>query len=289
MNMQKLHITDIPTVKNASMVFGLTGWLDGGSVSTGTIEYLRQVTHAKLIARINPNGFYLYHIPGSMETAATTRPHIRIEDGLLQSYDLPEAVFYQSESNNLVLFEASEPNLCWMEFADCMFEMCRQCDVKRIIFVGSVSGIIPHTREPRISCAVSNKNLKQRLSQLGVRFSNYAGPGSFANCILFGAMQRNIEMVSLVAEVPAYLQGYNPTCIEMAVKYVSRLLEIHVPVDSLRSLSDEFEKRVSELVNNEPELAQRVTQLEEIYDKDIFENEMGDMKNWLRQRGIRVD
>jgi hypothetical protein len=96
-------------------------------------------------------------------------------------------------------------------------------------------------------------------------------------------------MVSLVAEIPAYLQGYNPTCIEMAVKYVSRILEIHIPTEDLQALSDEFEKRVSELVKREPELQQRVAQLEELYDKEIFETEMGDLKHWLQQRGLRVD
>jgi proteasome assembly chaperone (PAC2) family protein len=102
-------------------------------------------------------------------------------------------------------------------------------------------------------------------------------------------MQRNIEMISLVAEIPAYLQGYNPTCIEMAIKYVARILEIHIPVESLQALSDEFEKRVNELVKREPELQQRVLQLEERYDKELFETEMGDLKSWLEQRGLRVD
>jgi hypothetical protein len=75
----------------------------------------------------------------------------------------------------------------------------------------------------------------------------------------------------------------------MAIKYVSRMLEIHIPVENLRTLSDEFEKRVSELVKQEPELQQRVSQLEELYDKELFETEMGDLKNWLEQRGLRVD
>lgn len=289
MNTQKLHLQKPISAQNPSLVIGLTGWMDGGNVSTGTIEYLRQTLRGEQVAWIDPNGFYLYNLPGPMETAALFRPHIHIEEGLIQSYDLPEAVFYQTEENNLLLLAAKEPNLCWAEFSACIFEMCRICNVQRIIFIGSVAGVIPHTREPRISCSVSNQNLKQRLTQLGVRFSSYAGPGSFANSILYGAMRSNIEMVSLVAEVPVYLQGYNPICIETAVKYVSRLLEIHIPIENLRALSDEFEKRVSDLVRREPELAERVTQLEESYDKEIFDTEMGELKSWLEQRGIRLD
>lgn len=289
MKIQKLHIPKPLTLKNTSMVIGLSGWMDGGNVSTGTIEYLRQALQAEQVGWIDPNGFFLYYMPGAMETAAMFRPHVQIEDGIIQAYNLPEAVFHHTLENNLILFQSREPNLGWREFSDCIFEMCRLCDVQRIIFIGSVAGVVPHTREPRVSCSVSNQNVKQWLSDLGVRFSSYSGPASFANCIMKGAMSRNIDMVSIVAEIPVYLQGYNPTCIEMAVKYVSRLLGIHIGLDSLRSLSDEFERRVSDLVKQEPELAARVTQLEEIYDKEIFESEMGDLKSWLEQRGIRLD
>jgi hypothetical protein len=183
MKREKLHLQRQPVVTNASMVIGLSGWMDGGDVSTGSIEYLRQTMQAEEIARIDPNGFYIYNMPGPMETASLFRPHLHIEDGVIQSLNLPEAVFYEVKEPKLILFYAREPNLCWREFADCIFEMCECCNVQRILFIGSVAGVTPHTREPRISCAVSNENLKRWLSQLGVRFSSYAGPGSFSNSI----------------------------------------------------------------------------------------------------------
>jgi len=96
-------------------------------------------------------------------------------------------------------------------------------------------------------------------------------------------------MVVLTAEITAYLQGYNPRAVEAAVRYMSGLLELHLSCDDLRSLSDEFERRVGELVQQQPDLAQRVQQLEEIYDHEIFETELSDLKNWLHQRGIRLD
>jgi len=96
-------------------------------------------------------------------------------------------------------------------------------------------------------------------------------------------------MISLTAEIPAYLQGYNPIVVEMVLRYVSKFLELHIPCEELRVLGDEFERRVSELVKQEPELSKRVTQLEELYDREIFDTEMGDLKNWLEQRGLRLD
>jgi len=60
-------------------------------------------------------------------------------------------------------------------------------------------------------------------------------------------------------------------------------------LDDLRDISDEFEKKLSEVVQDQPELAGNIRKLEEDYDNEIFNNEMGDLKQWLEQQGIRLD
>ena len=57
----------------------------------------------------------------------------------------------------------------------------------------------------------------------------------------------------------------------------------------MRETSDEFEKRLSDAVQEQPELANSIGKLEENYDNEIFNHEMGDLKKWLEQQGIRVD
>jgi hypothetical protein len=42
-------------------------------------------------------------------------------------------------------------------------------------------------------------------------------------------------------------------------------------------------------VLEQPELANNIHKLEEDYDNEIFNSEMGDLKQWLEQQGIRVD
>ena len=43
------------------------------------------------------------------------------------------------------------------------------------------------------------------------------------------------------------------------------------------------------MVQEQPELANTIRKLEEDYDNEIFNSEMGDLKNWLQQQGIRLD
>jgi hypothetical protein len=96
-------------------------------------------------------------------------------------------------------------------------------------------------------------------------------------------------MVNLVATVPAYVQGNNPKCINAVVRRLAGLLQVEVPLDDLRTAADDFERKLSEVVSEEPELAESVVKLEQDYDNDIFNNEMADLKTWLHQKGIRLD
>jgi proteasome assembly chaperone (PAC2) family protein len=92
-----------------------------------------------------------------------------------------------------------------------------------------------------------------------------------------------------VATVPAYVQGNNPKCVEAVIRRLAGILELQIELDDLREISDEFEKRLSDVVQDQPELAGNISKLEEDYDNEIFNSEMGDLKKWLEQKGIRLD
>jgi hypothetical protein len=69
---------DCPVLDQATLVLALTGWMDGGDVSTGTVRRLVDLLGARPIAEIDPEPFYIYNVPGSMEIAALFRPHVKI-------------------------------------------------------------------------------------------------------------------------------------------------------------------------------------------------------------------
>ena len=268
---------------------GLSGWMDGGNVSTGTVNWLIETLDAEEFAEIDAKGFYICSFPGSMEITALFRPHARIKNGLIKSFEVPTNRFYYSQPDNLILFLGKEPNLQWHEFAECVFALCAEFGVKSIYFIGSVAGLVPHTREPRVFSSVSDTQLKETLGQYGVRFTDYEGPASIVTYMTVNARQQDLNMATLVATIPAYVQGKNPKCIEAAVRRVMRILGLQIELDDLRAVSDEFEKKLSDVVQEQPELVESITKLEEDYDNEIFDSEMGDLKEWLEQQGIRVD
>jgi proteasome assembly chaperone (PAC2) family protein len=286
---EKLNIFKRPQLANARLLLGFSGWMDGGEVSTGTVKCLIDKLGAERFAEIEPAGFYICSFPGSMEVAALFRPHTKISDGLIESYDIPTNTFFCSEQNNLILFLGKEPNLCWEEYAECIFAICDDFDVKTVYFIGSVAGLVPHTREPRLFCSVSRAELRDIFQHYGVKFTNYEGPASIVTHLTFRCLEHAVDMVNFVATIPAYVQGNNPRCIEAVTRRLAGMLDLEVNLDDLAAVGDEFEKKLNDAVHEQPELEGNIRKLEEDYDNEIFNNEMGDLKNWLEQQGIRVD
>jgi hypothetical protein len=263
--------------------------MDGGEVSTGAIKCLAERLKADPLARLNEDDLNIASFPGSMEFAALFRPHGRIEDGLVLELDWPATQVLVSPANQLVLWSGREPNLRWAAYGEMLFSLASACGVEKVYFVGSVAGLTPHTREPRFYVSVSDERLKGPLARQGYRFSNYEGPCSVTTYLTREAPRHGIEWVNIVAEIPAYIQGRNFRCIRAAVHRLAGLLDLNIDLEAVRLLADQMEEQLNKAIADQDELRQRIGKLEEDYDNDLFDTELGDLKDWLTQKGIRVD
>jgi proteasome assembly chaperone (PAC2) family protein len=266
-----LTLLNTPRMDGATMLLALTGWMDGGLVSTGTVKHLMEGRELVEVARIEPAGFYIDNFPGSMEVTALFRPHVKYEGGILESFEMPSNEFHADVAANVAFFVGKEPNLNWPGFADAIFGVVSRLGVKRIIFMGSFGGSVPHTREPRLYGSVSERGLLPLLRQYNLRPTEYEGPGSFATYLLREAPRRDVEMLSIAAEIPGYLQGANPTSIQAVTRRLAALLNLPVDLARLREASTEWEIQVSEVVEKDKKLASTVRKLEEQYDNELIE------------------
>lgn len=285
----KLYIYETPEIHDATLLIGLSGWMNGGRVSTETVGFFIETLDAEELAEIDADEFFIQSFPGPMEIAALFRPHAIIEDGLVTDYEPPSCVFYYSQEHNLILFEGDEPHLRWDEFTSLILNVCRNYDVRRVYFIGSVADVVPHSREPRIRYSGSDEEVIHQLSEYNFNISNYEGPASISTYLTVRCQEEGIKMANLVAAIPVYIDGRNPKCVETLVRLISKIIGVKVDLTELREDADKFEKKLTEIIESQPELAERIHQLEEDYDKEVFNREMGDLKNWLEQRGIRVD
>jgi proteasome assembly chaperone (PAC2) family protein len=271
-----LRLHDCPTLEGATLVLAFSGWMDGGDVSTGTVRRLVGLLGARAVADIDPDPFYLLNFPGPMEVAALFRPTMTIADGMVKELEMPANVFHCHEPANLFLFLGKEPNLYWRAFGDCVLALARRAGVRRMYFVGSFGGAVPHTREPRLHVTCSDEQLLAEVEKYGVRRTGYQGPGSFASYLLTRAPAAGLEMASLAVEIPGYLQGRNPASIEAVTRRLAKILRLPLELGPLRVESTEWEEEVSRAVAADKDLTRTVRRLEEEYDEDLLKRAGGD-------------
>ena len=96
-------------------------------------------------------------------------------------------------------------------------------------------------------------------------------------------------MAALVAEIPAYVQGPNPICIASTTRRLAAILGLQLDFEELRTVGEAFETKLTEMVAEREELAELVGKLESDYDNEVFDTQMGDLKDWLEEQGIRLD
>jgi predicted ATP-grasp superfamily ATP-dependent carboligase len=206
-----------------------------------------------------------------MEVASLIRPQVSIVDGVVRQIDMPTNVFYAHDPANLVLFIGQEPNLRWRTFGECIWEVVQRVGIRRILFVGSFGGGVPHTREPRLFVTCSDASQLPELYRYRLRPTQYQGPGSFTTYLMTQAQSVGVQMTALVAEIPGYLQGTNPLCIEAVTRRLATLLHLRLDLAALRTASTNWELEISSAIEQNEELAETVHRLEEAYDNELLE------------------
>jgi len=259
--------------------------MNGGEVSTGTVDYIRKKLKAVKFAEIKPEPFYIFNFPGSMEVADEFRPYAKVDKGILKDISFPKNTFYYHEESNLILFKGKEPNIFWEKYANNFLELGEKFDLKRIYFVGSVASATPHTRSIRASCYCSKGELKKDIKNHGIKFTSYEGPGSITTYLTYLAKQKNIEMINFVAEIPIYIQSENPKAIKTMTEKIAKLLDLEIDTSDLNKKNLSFEKRINQLLENQPQLFEEIKKLEENYDKEFFDDK-GGFEQWLKRKGI---
>lgn len=111
------------------------------------------------------------------------------------------------------------------------------------------------------------------LKEHGLQPSEYEGPASFATYLLKRAPVEGMQMISVAAEIPGYLQGLNPLSIEAVIRRLAHMLKMNVDLSILRKASTAWELQVTEAIEKDEKLAETVRKLEEQYDNDLIARE----------------
>jgi proteasome assembly chaperone (PAC2) family protein len=298
---EAVKLKEKPTAEEIYMIAGWRQWADAGSISSGLPQYLIDQTEARKIGELEPEGFYLFQIPG---THHFMRPEIKLVEGYRKKLTVRKNEFFYAgdEQKGLVIFLGDEPHLDVDRYGQAFFSVVEELGVKRVAVVGGVYGAMPYDKDRDISCTYSLPGMKDELSEYAVRFSNYEGGATIGSYFLDRAEQLDVEYFVFYAFVPAYdfsqlsslLQGIRIEHDFKAwydlMRRLNHMFELRIDLSDLQQQGDELlasiEAKIAELDRKAPQLKVReyLAEVTEDFTErsflplgDVWERELGDL------------
>jgi proteasome assembly chaperone (PAC2) family protein len=256
------HVTLIsrPPLRRPVLLAAFDGWNDAGESATTALDAIGAELDAEVFATVDPEEFYDFQ---------ATRPTVRLVEGM-RHLDWPavelRAVRLPAADHDLVLLRGHEPNLRWRTFASEVMELAASLGVEMVVTVGALLADVPHTRPTQVVSSTGDPLLAERL---GLPLSRYEGPTGILGVLGDAAARVGIPAVGLWAALPHYLHlAPNPWGAMALVEELGRLLPVTVDLGELAGQTEAFDAAVSDLIEENPELAGYIERLEADSDED---------------------
>lgn len=249
-----------PALRRPVLLAAFQGWNDAGEAASGAVETLASAVGAEAFAEVDPEEFFDFQ---------ATRPFVRNDGDSGRRIDWPGNLFswasLQGGDRDLIVLQGTEPNLRWRTFTEAVVHLARDLGVELIVTLGALQVDAPHTRTVPVTGSTTDIVLG---AHLGLRTSRYEGPTGITGVLHQAATDAGLQSTSLWAGVPHYLAGtsYLPGSLALAERVV-KLLDVQLPLDDLAKEAAGQREELSELVEEDADLADYVADLERRMDE----------------------
>jgi proteasome assembly chaperone (PAC2) family protein len=261
-----VEIHNIPLLRDPVMILAFTGWNDAAEGASGAVEHLLSAWRERqddvvplLIADVEAEEFYDFQV---------NRPQISVDDSSMRSITWPGTQVFglvvPLMKRDLVIVTGVEPSMRWKSFTSDLLDLADDLEVSLVVTLGSLLADSPHTRPITVTSTAAHPNIADRL---GVSVSKYEGSTGILGIIQDGCVRRGIDAISLWAAVPHYASNSpSPKASLALINSLEDFLDISIPLGTLQTDSDEWEKSVDELAAEDTDVADYVKALEESKD-----------------------
>ena len=220
-------------------------------------RWLAAAWEARTFGTIDPEEFYDFTV---------TRPHVRLVDGLTRRVDWPDGELQAASPagsvHDVVFLHAAEPQLRWRTYAATVVEIATTLGVELAITLGGLGAEVSHTRPVRVTGTAADPQLVQRL---GLRRSRYEGPTGIVGVLHDAFGRAGIPSASLWANVPHYVSATpSPKAALALVERAGALLGVTVAASDLEIAAAAYERQVTEVVEDDDDIAAYVSRLDEL-------------------------
>lgn len=248
-----------PTLDRPVLVAAFEGWNDAGDAASGTVRYLIDQYDAELVAEIDPEEFFDF---------TTARPQAEIDDDGLRQIVWPTTEVHLAhlpgDAGDLLLLIGTEPQLKWRTFCAQVIAIAQDLDCRLVISLGALVAEVPHSRPVPVAGTVTDPDLQSHLS---LQPSTYQGPTGVVGVLSAACREAGLSAASLWAAVPTYVPtAPSPKAVLALLTRTTEVLGTWVPTTDLEIASAAYERQVTDLVHEDDETSEYVSQLEERHD-----------------------
>ncbi len=265
--MEHVRLENVPALRRPVLVAAFEGWNDAADAASSAARYLRDRWSARPFGDIDPEEFYDF---------SSTRPHVRLVDGVTRQIDWPSNELSVAElpgtSRDVVVLLGTEPQLRWRTFASEVVGLAGRLNIELVVILGALLADVPHTRPVRVTGTAADAGLVERLD---LAHSTYEGPTGIVGVLHDAFRQAGLPSASLWAAVPHYVAATpSPKASLALVRRTARLLSTSVTTDDLQSAAEDYERQVSEVVAADDDVSAYVSRLE----ASVDEGDLADME-----------
>jgi proteasome assembly chaperone (PAC2) family protein len=264
---EHVRLENAPALRRPVLVAAFEGWNDAADDAASAARYLRDRWAARPFADIDPEEFYDF---------SSTRPHVRLVDGITRRIDWPSNELSAAElpgtSRDVVVLLGTEPQLRWRTFASEVVGLARELEVELVVILGALLADVPHTRPVRVTGTAADAELVRQLDRA---HSTYEGPTGIVGVFHDALRQAGLPSASLWAAVPHYVAATpSPKASLALVRRTASLLSTSVTTEDLETAAADYERQVSEVVASDDDVSAYVSRLE----ASVDEGDLADME-----------
>ncbi|MCA1007840.1 PAC2 family protein [Rhodococcus hoagii] len=279
---------DVPPLRDPVLIAAFEGWNDAGDAASGAVEHLELTWDAKPLAELDSEDYYDYQV---------NRPIIRQVDGVTREIVWPTTQLSlctpPGSDRDVLLLRGIEPNMRWRSYCDELLEFVEELGVHTVVILGALLADTPHSRPVPVT---GTAHSIEAAEQFSLEKSRYEGPTGIAGVLQDACVKAGVPAVSFWAAVPHYVsQPPNPKATVALLQRVEEVLDIEVPLGDLPNQAEDWEESVSEMTQDDEEIAEYVRSLEERGDAETDISEAiskidgdalaAEFERYLRRRG----
>ena len=273
----------LPQLTSPVLVAAFEGWNDAGDAASTAIEHLQLSWDASPLAELDPEDYYDFQV---------TRPTTKLEDGITRRIDWPTTRLSvcrpPGADFDVVLVHGIEPNMRWRSFCNELLRYVMDLGITSVVTLGALLADTPHTRPVPVTGTSYDAASAARFQ---LERSKYEGPTGIVGVFQDACVQAGVPAISFWAAVPHYVSAPpSPKATLALLHRVEEVLDLEVPLGALPEESEEWEATVSEMADEDDEVASYVRALEERGDTDLTLQEASgdaiaaDFERYLRRR-----